>query len=362
MKRAVLWAALAAVVAISAGTASAQGTRATRPVQTGTLSPTQRGEMAHAFVMRWGTYVQRAYGLDVNTWSRRMVTTFVHADPTNFKRALQRSTLEGAMAELDGHGKNLSDTQVINTLAAQPANAQITPASALDGVEDLVFTPVDPCRIVDTRFSGAGAITGGSSRGFYAWGFDDFASQGGSATDCGGLSQQAPQAIVVNVTVVSPAALGYATLYPATAASVPTAATLIYPSAGAIISNGATVTLGTIDNDDFRIFSEKTAQYVVDIVGYYDFPHAMELDCSSKAASWVVAGSATFDHTLACNAGFTLTGAGCTTAGHNDASWSVNGLFTNGVDEVEAGCSGTNLTASQITVSGTAQCCRIPGR
>jgi hypothetical protein len=362
MKRAVLWAALAAAVAISSGTASAEGARTTRPAQAGTLSPKQRGEMAHAFVMRWGTYVQRAYGLDVNSWSKRMVTTFVHADPTNFKRALKRSTLEGAMAELDGHGRNLSDTQVINTLAAQPANAQITPASALDGVEDLVFTPVDPCRIVDTRNTGAGAIAGGTSRGFYAWGFPDFSFQGGSATDCGGLSQQAPQAIVVNVTVVSPAALGYATLYPANAAQVPTAATLIYPSAGAIISNSATVTLGTIDNDDFRIFSEKNAQYVVDIVGYYDFPYAMELDCSNQAASWVVNGSATFNNTLACEAGFTLTGAGCSTTGFNDASWAVNGLFTNAGGQVEAGCAGTNLTASQITVKGTAQCCRIPGR
>lgn len=362
MKHAVMWAALAASLAMSSGTVVASGQRnqSAEKISANTLSPSQRGEMAKAFVMRWGNYVQQVYGTDVGVWSSRMVGTFVHADATNFQRALQRSTYEGAMAELDGRGKKLSDSNVINTLAMQ--SAEVAPLDTLaNGVEDLVFTPLDPCRIVDTRNTGLGKITGGSNRAFYAWGFPSFASQGGSATDCGGLSQQAPQAIVVNVTVVNQTQVGYATVYPAASASVPTAATMVYYP-NVIISNGATVPLTTSENTDFRIFSERTADYVVDIVGYYDFPHAMELDCETQFVSQAVAASATFDIAApTCSAGFTLTGAGCRTAGFNDASWAVNGLYSvNG--QVQASCSGTNLKASQITVQGTAQCCRVPGR
>lgn len=359
MKRALIWAALVAAIVMSSGAVNAAQSAGAAQTSRGTLSPAQRGEMAHAFVTRWGNYVQRVYGLDVKVWASRMVGTFVHADPTNFQRALQRSTYEGAVAELDGRGRKLSDARVINTLAAQ--SADVTPMSPTDGVEDLVFTPLDPCRIVDTRNAGAGQIAGGTSRGFYVWGFPNFTPQGGSATDCGGLSEQSPQAIVVNVTVVNQAALGFATLYPASAASVPTAATMIYYP-NVIISNAATVPLGPTADTDFNIFSERSADYIVDIVGYYDFPHATELDCVPNFISTPVAASASFNFPIpSCAAGFTLTGAGCRTPGANQASWASNGLF-NSSGTVSASCSGTNLTAAQITVEGTAQCCRVPGR
>src|SRR5207342_1746640 len=127
MKRALIWAALVAAIVMSSGAVNAAQSAGAAKTIAGTLSPAQRGEMAHAFVTRWGNYVQRVYGLDVRVWANRMVGTFVHSDPTNFQRALQRSTYEGAMAELDGRGTKLSDTQVINTLATQ--SADVTPMS-----------------------------------------------------------------------------------------------------------------------------------------------------------------------------------------------------------------------------------------
>lgn len=362
MKRAVMWTALAVAMAMSAGVVSAaeSGQKRSTAAKATSLSPAQRGDMTRAFVNRWGAYVQRVYGTDVRVWSRRMVSTFVQADGVNFERALQRSTFEGAMAELEGRGKKLSDAKVINTLAAQ--SDMVTPMSPLDGIEDLVFTPLDPCRIVDTRNAGAGPILAGTNRGFYVWGFSSFTAQGGSATDCGGLATQAPQSVVLNVTVVDQTQLGFATLYPASAASVPTAATMVYYP-NVIISNGATVTLGTSGNDDFRIFSQQNAHYVVDIVGYYDFPHATEFDCDPTFVSQSVAASATFDIQIpSCAAGYSLTGAGCRTPGFNEASWAINGLMTDGGGVVGGFCSGTNLTAGQITVEGTGQCCRVPGR
>ena len=52
-----------------------------------------------------------------------------------------------------------------------------------DSQADLVYTPLTPCRIIDTRVAG-GAIAAGATRDFLVTG-TSFASQGGSATGCG---------------------------------------------------------------------------------------------------------------------------------------------------------------------------------
>jgi len=51
-----------------------------------------------------------------------------------------------------------------------------------DSRADLVYTPVTPCRIIDTRLAG-GAIGAGTTRSFLVTG-TDLSSQGGSGTGC----------------------------------------------------------------------------------------------------------------------------------------------------------------------------------
>jgi hypothetical protein len=271
---------IAAAMMLCAATSSAATSSAREAVPVAkalkaTLTANERGQLAGRFVQKWGVYVTQVYGVDVNSWAQRMVATFVNADPVNFQRALQRSTYEGAMATLDGAGHKLSDDKVITALATS-SGTTITPAALGDTTKDLVFTAIEPCRIVDTRGTGAGAIAAGTNRGFYVWGFANFTAQGGAATDCG-LTGQSPEAVVVNLTAVAPSQTGYATVYPASGTQ-PLAASLIYP-AGEVLSNAVVVKLGTSGLNDFRIFSERTAQYVVDIVGYYDAPYATALDC-----------------------------------------------------------------------------------
>ena len=51
---------------------------------------------------------------------------------------------------------------------------------------DLVYTPVAPCRIIDTREPGAGgAIPGNGTRDFMVTGATGFESQGGHTGGCG---------------------------------------------------------------------------------------------------------------------------------------------------------------------------------
>ena len=327
--------------------------------QGASLSPAERGELARQFVLKWGDYVQRVHGLDARTWSQRMVGTFTEADSTNFRQALKRSTYEGAIATLDGKGHRLGDAKVVDTLA-KSSSGEIGPYALGELTQDLVFTPLEPCRIVDTRSMASGAIAAGTNRGFYAWGFASFTSQGGSATNCG-LSSQSPEAIVVNVTAVAPAQTGYATLYPASG-TAPLAASMIY-EAGKTLSNGAVVKLGTSGSVDFRIFSERAVHYVVDIVGYYDAPYATALQCTNTYVTQTVAANATFDVPIpACPTGYTETGAGCRTPGFNDVSWAINGLFPQGPTQMDAYCAGTNLRSTTVEVRGGSQCCRVPGR
>ena len=51
---------------------------------------------------------------------------------------------------------------------------------------DLIYTPVAPCRIIDTREPGAGGpILGNTTRDFMVTGTTGFESQGGHAGGCG---------------------------------------------------------------------------------------------------------------------------------------------------------------------------------
>ncbi|MEP7098083.1 MAG: hypothetical protein ABI748_10510, partial [Dokdonella sp.] len=176
------------------------------------LSPQQRGEAIGTFVRRWGPYAQQTYGVDVRTWSSRLVGQFAQGDATNIQRSLTRTTFEGAMSELAGVGQRMTDVQVIDKFAS-PSGVRVGNTTDVTFIppSDLVFTPIDPCRIADTRNAG-GQIPANTNRGFDAHGLTSYASFGGSSTNCS-LQYESPKAVVLNVTAVLPATAGYATVY-----------------------------------------------------------------------------------------------------------------------------------------------------
>src|SRR5258706_1550595 len=75
------------------------------------------------------------------------------------------------------------------------------PLTLGDSQAALVYPPVAPCRIIDTRLAG-GPIAGGTTRSFRVTG-TDLSAQGGSATGCGIPSGPATAA-VINFVAVSP--------------------------------------------------------------------------------------------------------------------------------------------------------------
>ncbi len=329
------------------------------------LSSEARDELSRQFVAKWGAYVQRIYGVPMETWASRMAPNFQAADPANFRRALQRDTFEAATADLSGVGHRVGDVRVIDRLAE---------LSALDGGEldpdtlkalgsfsgDLTYTPITPCRIVDTRVA-VGVIAANSSRSFKAINSPNFTAQGGSATDCGTLGLNA-SGVAMNVTAVTPTTAGFTTVYPFGVAR-PLAASVNY-AAGAIVNNAIITAIpNPLQSSDFTVFTFAQAHYVIDIVGYFAPPVATALDCTETFISQSVGANATFDIDIPnCPAGYTITGAGCRTPGFNQADWAINGLYRPTPGVMDAYCSGQNKTAGTITVEGTARCCRVPGR
>jgi len=323
------------------------------------LSPAARGELTRAFVLKWGGYVQRIYGVSPDVWAKRMVATFVAADPTNFRIALKRETFEGAISQLNGTGHRLIDAQVIDRFAgASSARGLTSKALALDGTKtlgsttsDLVFTPVTPCRIVDTRVAG-GPVGSNSARDFVAISpSGNYTSQGGSATNCG---ISTASAVVINITSVLPSAPGYATVYPY--GNVPPQAASLNYTTGAIVNN---TVISSIPNPltakDFSIYTYAQSDFVVDIVGYFAAPQATALQCIQSGyfnQAAVQPNSLGVVTGTACPNGYTRVTTSCNVSS-NTVSLTVVAI---------GGCQAYNFGPAAETISAESTCCRVPGR
>jgi hypothetical protein len=148
-------------------------------------------------------------------------------------------------------------------------------AAVGDSSADLVFTPVTPCRILDTRGMGArtGLMAAASTRLFYGISStNNFPGQGGSSPNCNVLFSVDVAALVLNFTVVTPSTGGYITAYPSDAATRPLAATVNF-AAGAVVGNNATLKIEqTTGNGGFNIYTTSDTHVVADVVGYYAKP------------------------------------------------------------------------------------------
>lgn len=227
--------------------------------------------------------------------------------------------------------------------------------------KDLVYTPVTPCRIMDTRNPGSksGILVANSVRSFFGWA-GTFAAQGGAAGSCGTLLDINEAAILVNFTVVTPDTGGYITAFPADVldANKPLAATVNF-NAGSVVGNNATVKLNqTGVGDDFKIYTTSNVHVVADIVGFYSKPVATALECVTTTAVTNLISSGPLNGVYysgavaaACAVGYTQTSLLCAV---DNASASASPLNANQ-------CGG-NSNVNTHNVSASRVCCRIPGR
>jgi hypothetical protein len=252
---------------------------------------------------------------------------------------------------------------------------------------DLVFVPINPCRIVDTRFGGGGTLSTSAPRNFL---FSNpaggtFSSQGGSASNCGlafsgTITPVTPKAIAATVTVVSPSGAGNLVVYP-TGTTPGTTSTLNY-TAGAVLANSTVIVGAQGVASDFTVALNgppHSADVIVDAIGYYYAPAASALDCvtasnpSGSTTTGNIAPGAAAIFTVSCTAGYEVTGGGCA---YFDTSQQPplatdNKVFINrsqrpfdNVSQTFANqwlCHWTNNDTITWRVQVRAVCCRIPG-
>jgi outer membrane protein assembly factor BamB len=162
---------------------------------------------------------------------------------------------------------------VVSAASAQERAAAVRkgPLNLGDSQADLLYTPITPCRIIDTRLAG-GPIAGGTTRDFRVTG-TDLSTQGGSATGCG-IPAGAATAAVINFVAVNPAGPGDLRITPF-GTPMPTASILNYAAVpGLNIANGPTVAICdpavAACASDFTIQADSAAtQVVADVQGYF---------------------------------------------------------------------------------------------
>jgi hypothetical protein len=138
---------------------------------------------------------------------------------------------------------------------------------------ELVYTPIVPCRIVDTRAGAGGFFAPGASRNWLASNpAGTFAAQGGSNSNCGIPVKAA--AVTVNFTVFNTGAgPAFVTAWPFNQPQ-PGTATLNWTAVSSQVANGAILPLctGAGCTADFSVFSSSATDMVVDVVGYFTPP------------------------------------------------------------------------------------------
>ena len=229
---------------------------------------------------------------------------------------------------------------------------------------DLVYTPVSPCRLIDTRTSegGTGPIASGGTKNFIVYGVTSYAFQGGNASDCGITAGSNVAAVAVNFTAVSPTGAGYLTAYPY-GTTKPLAATLSYNTGEVTVSGFAVVknsqTLLPSRISDLSIYSSTATEVVADIVGYYSKPVSLgSFVCEDTTPVTATINVTPFNSlyygfatATACSAGYTQVALRCYT----------NNAVASAHEYVNGDCA-ANSPVNTHTLYASRRCCRIPGR
>ncbi|WP_374314225.1 hypothetical protein [Microbacterium sp.] len=147
------------------------------------------------------------------------------------------------------------------------ASAESDAAAAVSyGVgTELLYVPITPCRIVDTR-AGGGKLAAGAIREFYVGGTTGFPGQGGTSGGCG--IPPAAAAVSLSLTSTQASASGRLVAYPS-AVSAPGSTMLSYTAASNATSTPtAAITPYTERQIEVKNFSA-SVHLVIDVLGYY---------------------------------------------------------------------------------------------
>ena len=352
---------------------------------------------------RWQA-VEASKGGDVALWRDMMSIQLRQVNPSTLDRLLALNTgpTANTMAEFYQNFVYTLGTDIALRLQAQktpPAKAvaqsvtsqaagDATPRSKIAGRVDPMslgsagidqtFTPITPCRVVDTRNVG-GPIGPFVTRNFFFytatsgtnWSTLQGGVSGAAGTVCPGtvFSGYVPSAAVATITVTGQGGNGNLIVWQGTS-PVASASTMSYFASGdiavlAVIPGGGRTATGPGGAvQDFGVFVNAftPTNVVVDIVGYYTQPAATALQCTypvTAGAGTIANGNYVIVTVPACQGNTTRTGVGC-----------FSQTSPAGVNLLEASlfnftdCTWINQSGASVNAAGffaESACCSVPG-
>jgi hypothetical protein len=202
-------------------------------------------------------------------------------------------------------------------LPALPAAAPPVAEDLGDRDKDLVFVPVTPCRLADSRLAtdpNYRRFAANATKNYNFIERADYSAYGGQATACTPVLPSyngfEPEALAVNFTVTGPDASGFLRAFPYSTA--PTPASNLNWSAGQTVANSAIVRMCNFCGPDLsvKIDGAGGADVIIDVFGYFIAAPILYLDSYVVTASQLNLTGAKVLETQPCNAGYKLTGGG----------------------------------------------------
>ena len=312
------------------------------------VAKTERGRLVQQIVRKWAGYVDQVYGTAPSQWTQSMAGTFADADLANLRKAAGRQTFEAMVDVISGRAT--TDEQAIDRLAR---SGGVTGKLLGSLQSDLVFTPITPCRITDTR-AALGRIPANGERALDASNpAGNFVGQGGSNTNCGIPAN--PAALAISVTGLNNTNAGYLRVYPhngtnAQGSSVP------LPAANTNVTNDMIVPACQFScAQELKIFSTANTHYAVFVTGYFMAPQATSLDCvTTDPVTVTLTGNGATVSSLDCPAGYASVGVDCNT------QWEMADLKR--FNSTMGWCSWSSPNSVTDTYSVSRRCCRVGGR
>jgi hypothetical protein len=234
---------------------------------------------------------------------------------------------------------------------------------------NLVYTALAPCRIMDTRNASVasglqGPIAGNSLKqipGYITAGLNWGQYGGAAASDCG-LNSTAGKnisAVAIVITVLDPNFSAYLGVSDSNDLSSVLDHVALNYTARQGLSTMYIVPQISGNAIYFAMPTGLSANIIFDVVGYFATSQAIALECSNQT-SRVAGGRYVRAETPACTPGLTVTGGSCVWEGeysggdyptlHASATFFLIGWR----------CQGTS--SSDLNLIATAICCRVPGR
>jgi hypothetical protein len=175
---------------------------------------------------------------------------------TNLANSGTVKSVSGSGTDITVYSKFSSAHAVIDVLGYYYSNG------------DLIYTPVTPCRIVDTRKSG-GRIGAAGQRNFYVHGSaSTIRAQGGDFDGCTSPRGE-PLAAHINMVAVDPTGKGNLQATPRGAGSG-AGLTVNYNTIDTNLANAGTVKTISGSGTDITVYSKfSSAHTVIDVLGYY---------------------------------------------------------------------------------------------